>query len=304
MSATPTRRLLLTGASGFVGQHVLGAADGSFSAHEIIPAPKGWDLRDADAVRECVDATRPDDVLHLAAQSFVPAAFENPTTTFEINVIGTLNLLKALDESGFKGRMVYVSSADVYGSVAEDALPVDECTPANPRNPYAVSKLSAEELCLQWWRTFGMDIVIARPFNHIGPGQDDRFVVSSMAKQVMEIKHGQRPPVLDVGDIGASRDFTDVRDVIAAYALLLSAGLPGERFVIGSGIERTIGSIVQQLCAIAGVEPDIRVDTTRFRPGDQKRMVANPAKLRAETGWKQAIPFEKTLQDILNNARK
>mgnify|MGYP001343492775 CR=1 FL=1 len=304
MSAISPRRLLLTGANGFVGQHVLGAADGSFSTHEIIPAPKGWDLRDADAVRECVDATRPDDVLHLAAQSFVPAAFKDPATTLEINVIGTLNLLKALDESGFKGRMVYVSSADVYGSVAEDALPVDERTPVNPRNPYAVSKLSAEELCLQWWRTFGTDIVIARPFNHIGPGQDDRFVVPSMAKQVMEIKRGQRAPVLDVGDTGTSRDFTDVRDVVAAYALLLSAGRSGERFVIGSGIERSIDSILRRLCTIAGIEPVIRVDTTRFRPGDQKRMVANPAKLRAETGWKQAVPFEKTLQDILTNARK
>lgn len=148
-----------------------------------------------------------------------------------------------------------------------------------------------------------MDVVIARPFNHVGPGQDPRFVLPALARQVMAIRSGRKPPVLDVGDIDTTRDFTDVRDVVAAYAALLSRGSAGATYVVGSGVERKIRDIVQQMCAIAGVAPEIRQDPTRMRPAEQRRMVASPKKLRAHTGWQPAFAFEQTLQDILTEAR-
>ena len=290
-------KLLLTGANGFVGQYVQAALP-------CVPLPDGLDLRDRAALTAAVIAIQPDTVLHLAAQSFVPAAFENPRETFDINLTGTLNLLEALQAAEFRGRMLFVGSGDTYGQVAEAALPVREDHPLHPRNPYAVSKVAAEALCYQWSQTSGFEIVMARPFNHIGPGQSPRFAIADFARQVMEIRLGRRAPVLQVGDIDVTRDFTDVRDVVRAYGLLLEHGRNGGVYNVCSGREYRIRDLLQQLITLAGVEASIEQDSARLRRAEQRRMVANFAALHRDTGWQPAIPMEESLQDLLNDWEK
>lgn len=298
------RRLLLTGAGGFVGRHVIasGRPGGTFARWDVVPAPTGCDIRDADAVREIVADARPDAVLHLAAQSFVPRSFDDPRETFAVNLGGTLNLLIALDHTGFKGRMLLVSSGDVYGRVPESELPVEESRVPAPRSPYAVSKIAAEQLCLQWHRTNGLDVMIARPFNHVGPGQDARFVLPALARQVAAIASGRAPPLIEAGDIDTTRDFTDVRDVVAAYAAIFEKGVPGATYVIGSGEERRVRDLLAAMCAIAGIDPEITQDPSRMRPAEQRRMAADASLLRHDTSWQPCIPIETTLQDILKEA--
>jgi GDP-4-dehydro-6-deoxy-D-mannose reductase len=287
-------KLLLTGANGFVGQHVRAALP-------CIPLPDGLDLRDRAALTAAVAAIQPDAVLHLAAQSFVPAAFENPRETFDINLAGTLNLLEALQAAEFRGRMLFVGSGDTYGQVSEAALPVREDHPLHPRNPYAVSKVAAEALCYQWSQTPGFTIVMVRPFNHIGPGQSPRFAIADFARQVTEIRLGRRAPVLQVGDIDVTRDFTDVRDVVRAYGMLLEQGRNGGVYNVCSGREYRIRDLLQQLITLAGVEATIEQDPARLRRAEQRRMVASFDWLHRDTGWQPMIPIEQSLQDLLND---
>lgn len=298
-------RLLLTGAGGFVGHHVLAAngEGGSFANWEIFSPPKGWDVRDQTAVGQVVSDFRPDAVLHLAAQSFVPRSFEDPHETFSINLGGTLNLLIAMHSAGFSGRMVFVSSGDVYGRVPEEELPVDELRVPEPRSPYGVSKVAAEQLCLQWHRTEGLDVMIARPFNHVGPGQDSRFVLPALARQVVAIAEGRQPAVVEAGDIDTTRDFTDVRDVVSAYAAMLAHGRAGATYVIGSGQERRVRDLLLTMCRLCGISPEIRPDPTKLRPAEQRRMAADATRLHQDTGWSPSITMESTLNGILNYAR-
>jgi len=296
--------LYVTGASGFVGPYVMAEARaGGFGGRRIEVASSGLDLRDRDAVIADVTAAAPDAVLHLAAQSSVPASFEDPAGTFAVNLGGTLNLLEALRQSGFKGRFLYVSSGDVYGAVAEEALPVTEAHVAAPRNPYAVSKVAAELLCLQYAMSAPFEVVIARPFNHIGPGQDERFVVPALARQIARIADGLDPPVITAGDIDVTRDFSDVRDIVRAYGALLEAGRAGEIYNVASGSETRVRDILCTLAGIAGVMPEVRQDAGRMRPSEQRRMVASASKLFRDTGWMPRYPLEQTLQNILETFR-
>jgi GDP-4-dehydro-6-deoxy-D-mannose reductase len=295
------KRVLLTGASGFVGRHVLASgSDGAFAGAEFIALP-AVDVRDREALQRELRGVRPDYVIHLAAQSFVPRSFEDPAETIEINVLGTLNLLQALDSDGFSGRFLYVSSGDVYGTVSESRLPVDEELPPAPRNPYAVSKVAAEQLCLQWHRSNRLDVVIARPFNHVGPGQGRSFVVPALAAQVVAVASGRQAPTISAGDIDVTRDFTDVRDVVSAYANLLVSGNAGKIYAVGSGIERSVRDILHRLLELAGAEADVSQDPAKFRPAEQRRMVADSSLIRQETGWTPRIPWDQTLVDILED---
>ncbi len=298
-------RLLVTGANGFVGRHVeKSILNGGFAGMELAVTPAGWDIRDAAAVRELVQAVRPAAVLHLAAQSFVPRSFQDPRETLDINLLGTLNLLQALSACGFGGRLLYVSSGDIYGRVPEEALPVNESRVPEPRSPYAVSKIAAEQLCLQWARTEGLQAIIARPFNHVGPDQDPRFVLPALARQVALIEAGQQPPVIEAGDIDTTRDFTDVRDIVAAYDAMFRAGTSGRIYLVASGIERKVRDLLDDMCRLAGVAPEIRQDPAKLRPAEQRRMVADASLLTQDTGWRPQVPFETTLSDILDTARK
>lgn len=295
------KKLLITGLNGFVGRtvtQVLGSRKTDYNLDITIPGCT-YDLTDRAQVANAIREARPDFVIHLAAQSFVPESFANPRATYDVNFYGTLNLLEALKSIGFTGRLLYVGSAEVYGLVDMADLPIKETRLLRPRNPYAVSKLAAEILCYQWSQTDNIDVVMARPFNHIGPGQSDRFVVSDFAKQIAEIKHGMRPPVVYVGDIEVTRDFTDVRDVVRAYLLLLKHGTSGVTYNVCSGAERNIGGVLNRLLEIGGVRADVVQDRHRLRPSEQKRLFGCYDKLNQCSGWNPEIVFETSLRDTL-----
>jgi GDP-4-dehydro-6-deoxy-D-mannose reductase len=295
------KRLLVTGRHGFVGStlaHMLGT-DAAFNEWSIVDTPEALDLRDPVATRDIVAAATPDAVLHLAAQSFVPEALRDPAGTLQVNLFGTLNLLQALKQCGFRGRMIYAGTGDVYGVVPEDALPLSETRVPAPRNPYAVSKLAAEALCYQWTVTDAMDIVLARPFNHIGWGQSERFVVSDFARQIVEIRRGRRTPVVAVGDIDVTRDFTDVRDVVRAYFALFASGSPGDVYNVCSGRETSIRAVLGRLAALAHVVIAIEQDPARMRKSEQRRVCGDPAKIKDATAWEAATPLDDSLSDML-----
>jgi GDP-4-dehydro-6-deoxy-D-mannose reductase len=298
----PRRRLLVTGRHGFVGSAVarLAAAEPAVAGWDLAAVDPALDLRDAGATTQLVLAARPDAILHLAAQSAVPDSFRDPAATLEINLLGTLNLLQALRAAGFTGRFVYVGTGDVYGLVPESELPVGEDRLPRPRNPYAVSKLAAEALCWQWGVTEGLDVVLARPFNHIGWGQGDRFAIASFARQIAEIASGKRPPVIAIGDVDVTRDFTDVNDVAHAYLALLAEGAPGETYNICSGVEYRIGDLLARLLELAGIDVRIEQEPGRVRQAEQRRMRGDPGKIFAVTQWRPATPIDSSLRAALD----
>lgn len=290
-------KLLLTGSDGFVGSVL--------KRHRpCIPlADDGGnvDLRDADRLRRAVARIAPDAVIHLAAQSFVPESFVRPRETYEINFFGTLNLLDALKAAGFAGRFLFVGSGDSYGLVAPDELPIDEAQPLRPRSPYAVSKAAAEALCYQWSQSEAFAIVMTRSFNHIGPGQSERFVVSDFARQAVEFRKGLRPPLIRTGDIDVTRDFTDVRDVVEAYLLLVDQGKRGEVYNVCSGAEQSIRDVLTRLLQLADVEAVVEQDPLRLRRAEQRRICGSPRKLERDTGWARRYSLDTSLADILND---
>ena len=294
-STSDLARVLITGDQGFVGTHALAQIPGAFGLSHSAPH---IDIRDKSALVACLRVNPPEAVLHLAALSFVPDSFKAPEATYEVNFLGTLRLLEALAETGFKGRFLFVSSGDAYGMVAAESLPVREVQPLRPRNPYAVSKVAAEALCFQWSQTGPFEVVMARPFNHIGAGQAPTFAISDFARQIAEISAGQRPPVLEVGNIDVTRDFTDVKDVLKAYELLMSKGRNGEVYNVCSGVERSVRSLVEQLLELAGVEAEIQNDPSRFRPSDQPRVCGDNEKLFRDTGWKTKVSMDDTLLNL------
>ena len=203
--------------------------------------------------------------------------------------------------AGFSGRVIYVSTGDIYGLVDAHELPVAETHPVLPRNPYAVSKLAAEALCRQWTITESIEIVIARPFNHIGRGQSDRFVLSDFARQIAAIRQGRRAPVIHVGDIDVTRDFTDVEDVVHAYFALLARGDVGETYNVCSGHERSVRSLLERLAEIAGVDVEIETDAGRMRKAEQRRMYGDPRKIHNATGWEATTPLDVSLVAMLEH---
>jgi GDP-4-dehydro-6-deoxy-D-mannose reductase len=288
-------KTLVTGLDGFAGTHLQ-------SQMECLPLDfnsKSVNLLDVKSLRQAVGSIMPDAVIHLAAQSSVPASFENPEQTIATNFTGTLNLLTALREIRFKGRFIFVGSGDTYGLVAEHDLPIVEQHPLRPRSPYAVSKVAAEALCYQWSQTADFNIIMTRPFNHIGPGQDTNFVVSDFAKQLALIKLGRQPAILNVGDIDVTRDFTDVRDVVAAYVLLLRHGRNGEVYNVCSGVERSIRSILAELLSISGVAVRVESDPAKLRVIEQRRICGDSTRLQKDTGWRPMINLSETLSGVL-----
>lgn len=296
------KRLLVTGLDGFVGgiARKLLTEEALRSRFDLIIPSKALELRDRGSLAAAISETQPDCVLHLAGQSFVPVSIKDPLATYEINFLGTLNLLEALEGCGFKGRFLYVSSGDVYGLVSPAQFPVTEANSLRPRNPYAVSKAAAELLCMQWTLTHDFDIVVARPFNHVGPGQAEWFVVSDFARQIIETKLGLRAPEIRVGSIDVTRDFTDVRDVVLAYLLLIEGGRRGETYNVCSGCEHSIRELLECLLELSGVECRIIPEATRQRPNEQTRVLGSFAKLKQEVGWQPAVDIKQSLQDVLN----
>lgn len=289
-------RVLVTGHDGFVGKHV-----GQILS--ILPfvdeKNEKVELRDESSILRAVESIQPEAVLHLASQSYVPLSLENPLLTLEVNFLGTFYLLNALRKIGFSGKFIFVGSGDEYGSVEENKLPIREYYPLKPRNPYAVSKVAGEALCYQNSQEGKFQVILARPFNHFGPGQSEEFVLSNFAKQIVEIKAGIRKPVIEVGNVDVTRDFTDVRDVVRAYLLLLEKGKNGEVYNVCSGREWKIRALLEKLLRFGGIDVEIRTATAKLRKTEQIRVFGSYEKLNRETGWEPNISMEQSLRDIL-----
>jgi len=262
------------------------------------------DLTDASSMRHLIRIVRPDRIFHLAAQSYVPASWNAPAQTFTTNVIGQLNLLEAVREEGGDPLIHIAGSSEEYGLVLPDEVPITESNPLRPLSPYAVSKVTQELLALQYHRSYGFKTVITRGFNHEGPRRGEVFSTSSFAKQIAEIEKGRREPVINVGDLSCKRDWTDVRDFVRAYWLALEKGVPGEVYNVGSGVTRTVQSMLDLLLSMSSVSIKVRTDPTRMRPSDVRILWSNSDKFKAQTGWEPKIPFEQTLRDLLDYWRE
>jgi GDP-4-dehydro-6-deoxy-D-mannose reductase len=293
--------LLVTGHKGFVGQHILNMCPNSTG---LILDHKVVDILDYASVLQAIKNVKPKNVIHLAAVSFVPYSFEHPMETFQVNVLGTLNILLALRECDFKGSFLFVSSGDTYGAMDEHEAAIKETHLQKPRSPYAASKVSAEVLCEQFSLTEEYKIVIARPFNHIGPGQNTQFAVSSFAHQIAKLMNNKAEKTLKVGNLNVVRDFTDVRDIVSAYLLLLSEGVSGEVYNVCSGIGTHLSYIVSKLIEFSGVDIIVSIDQTRVRTGQQRIAMGNNAKIVNTTQWKTMYTLDQSLNEIFDQFRE
>ena len=259
-------------------------------------------LNPADA-RQLMAEVRPDYVYHLAGQAFVGQSWSDPWGTMEINVRAQLTLLEAALAERLNPRFLAVGSMEEYGRVAPGDLPIREAQPLRPDSPYGVSKVTQDMLGLQYFLSRGLPVIRVRPFNHIGPRQTRRFVAPAFASQIAAIEVGKQPPVMKVGNLSASRDFTDVRDVVRAYVLALEHGEPGEVYNIGSGASHSIRSLLDRLLSLSTVNISIETDTTRLRPADVPDVVCDASRLRAATGWQPRVTFDQSLSDLLDYER-
>ena len=307
-------RALVTGAGGFVGGHVcahlLAHTDWELTG-TVYPRPvetqpedlrlrlRHADLRDPEGVQALVTDVQPDYIFHLAAQSFVPASFADPWDTLQNNIRGQLNLLEAVRHSGRDVRVLVVGSNEEYGAPKPDELPLTEENPLRPNNPYAVSKVAQDFMGLQYHLAYGLPVVRVRPFNHTGPGQASRFVVPAFASQIARIEAGLQEPVMKVGNLEVSRDFTDVRDIVRAYHLALTQGQPGEVYNLASGQPQSVRGLLETLLSYSQVDIRIERDPDRYRPVDVPEVYGSAEKFRQRTGWVPQISFDQTLQDVL-----
>ena len=311
-------RALITGVAGFVGGHlaeaiqaetdwqvwgsILEEADRAFVVANV--AARLTDLRDPTAVRELIDQVCPDVVFHLAGQAYVPQSWADPWGTYETNIRSQLNLLEAISAAQLTPRIITVASNEVYGLVRAADLPIDEDTPLRPNSPYSVSKIAQDFMGLQYWLDRKLPVIRARPFNHIGPRQNDRFVAPSFARQIVEIERGLKPPVLRLGNMTAQRDFTDVRDMCRAYLACAQHGEPGETYNIGSGRARSVRELLDIMLAASPIAIAEETDPAKLRPSDVPISVCDPTKFKRQTGWEPQITFEQTCLDILNDWRQ
>jgi GDP-4-dehydro-6-deoxy-D-mannose reductase len=312
-------RALITGVAGFAGSHLaeflLAETDlevrGVLHEHDAHIAHLQHrlhllygDLNDRDITQVILARVQPDYVFHLAGQSFVGESWDNPWATMEPNIRSQVNVLSIAADLGLDARLLVVGSNEEYGSIRPEDLPIDEDTPLRPNSPYGVSKVAQDFLGLQYYLSHGLHTVRVRPFNHIGPRQRDSFVVPSFARQIAEIEAGLQPPVIRVGNLSAKRDFTDVRDTVRAYWLILQHGAPGQVYNVGSGRAYSAQEILDGLLSLTNTRIEVQVDPARLRPTDVPVSVCNAGKLRAATGWQPTIPLEQTLRDVLEEWRR
>lgn len=310
-------KVLITGANGFVGRHLcahllsLGTYElhgTHIEAHLSPDAPAiQWhqlDLREAAPTLSLLQKLQPDLVFHLAAQAFVPQSYEDPWETLENNIRGQVNLLEGLRQAAIPARILVISSAHVYGKIQAEDNPIRETQAFAPDSPYSVSKAAQDLLAQQYHLAHGLHTVRARPFNHIGPGQNTRFALPNFADQIAAAELGQAPPVIEVGNLAASRDFTDVRDVVRAYHLMLTQGQAGAVYNVCSGLCYTMEHLLNLLCAQSHIPLEVRTRPDRFRPLDIPKMQGDASRLHQDTGWQATIDIQQSLGDILNFYRK
>jgi GDP-4-dehydro-6-deoxy-D-mannose reductase len=290
-------RALLTGASGFVGGYLARHLDQC--GDEVVALADSVDLgypEGALAFAEQLKATEPDVIYHLAALTHVGRSWEDPASTMRVNAMGTLSVLEAARAQSHPPRVMLISSSEVYG--AGEGRPIHEDDPLRPVTPYAASKVAAEYLGLQAFLGRGLDVVRARPFNHIGPGQADIFVVSALARRIVEAERAGGGPIA-VGNLAAARDFTDVRDVVRAYRLLATNGAAGEVYNVCSGVARQVEELFKVLIAHSRVPVEPREDPELFRPVDVPMLVGDNSRLIELTGWHPEIDLSQTLVAVL-----
>lgn len=304
---------LVTGAGGFVGQHLVKALvekgeevfASTFSDSPELTSLIGdkkvmqGDLTDHTYVKKILTTANPKTIYHLAALSVVHHDIPTARRALENNLGLQYNLLEEVRQLSPHSRLIAVCSGNIYGKVEERELPISEDTPIRPLNAYSVSKISQEYLALQYYYAHNLDVVILRPFNHTGPGQTDQFVIPAMARQFALIKKGRQAPVIEVGNLDSSRDFTDVRDIVRGYLLSADKCQSGQIYNLGSGKASKVGVILSLLQELAGVKVEIKQDQSRLRSVDVPVLVADSRKFREATGWEPSIPFRQTLSDVL-----
>ena len=308
-------KALITGVDGFVGGHLAkylaGKKDTTIAGTTWLPTDQyphlanlevqlhQLDLTDEKATTQLIEATSPDHIYHLAGQSFVPESFEHPWETLRNNIQAQLNILQTIATLTLKTRVLVVGTAEVYGPILPDEVPTNERQPLHPTSPYGVSKVTQDMLGLQYFYSHRVAAIRVRPFNQIGPGQSRRFVVPAFASQIAEIEKGIQEPIIKVGNLAARRDFTDVRDMVRAYHLLMQRGEPGEVYNIGSGQAYSIQEILDMLLGMTEIPIKVQVDPDRFRPVEIPIMQSDNSKMQAATGWQPTIAMEQSLADIL-----
>ncbi|MBU1878208.1 MAG: GDP-mannose 4,6-dehydratase, partial [Chloroflexi bacterium] len=258
------------------------------------------DLNDAASMAHLIDQVRPDYVFHLAARATPSLSWQTPWITIHDNLHGQFNLLEALVNTSSEARVLVIGSGDEYGLIQPQDLPVKENVPLRPNNPYAVSKAAQDLLGFQYYASHGLPVVRSRAFNHIGPRQSDAFVSASFARQIAEAEAGLREPVIRVGNLSAQRDFTDVRDIVRGYWLILKDGVPGQVYNLGSERAIAIEQLLDMLLAQSRVRIRIEIDPDRLRPSDVPILVSDCRKARERTGWQPLIPIEQSLTDVLD----
>jgi len=312
-------RALITGISGFVGSHlaeyllehtgwqVAGTIHSSEDniEHlrdrlELYPA----DLSELETVISIVERTRPDYIFHLAAQPLVSLSRRDPWGTLAINIRLQLNILEAVARLGSTARILVVGSSEEYGLVYPDELPIKETNPLRPTSPYAVSKIAQDMLGLQYHLSHDLFTVRVRPFNHIGPRQRLGFVAPDFASQIAKTEAGLQEPVIRVGNLEPKRDFSDVRDVVRGYHLLITRGEPGEVYNLGSEQAHSVRELLETLLAMSKIPITVEQDPERLRPTEVPVMVSDCTKIRKQTGWQPRISFEQSLRDVLDDWRE
>jgi GDP-4-dehydro-6-deoxy-D-mannose reductase len=313
-------KALITGISGFAGSHLAEflikkgyEVFGTFFDKSTFSNLNGFvnkikvyrcDIRKYDILKNVIEDVKPDEIYHLAAISFVPTSLKEPKLTFDTNLYGTLNLYQAVIDLEMNPMILFVGSADEYGIVNENDLPIKEECPLNPINPYSISKASADFLSFFYYKNYSLNIIRVRPFNHIGPRQAPDFVCSSFAKQIAEIEKGLRESIIKVGNLKAEKDFTDVRDMVRGYWLALGKGEPGKVYIICSERATQIKGLLNHFLELSSRKVEIMKDPKRMRPSDNPILWGDSSKFRRRSGWKPEIPLDKTLKDILEHWRK
>ncbi len=307
-------KALITGITGFAGSHL---ADFLIDEEGVevhgIRRPRSrteflrydvhyheGDVTDLESLQNICDRVEPNFIFHLAAQSFVPFSWDAAQSTLSTNIIGTLNMLDAACRLPSLRAIHLAGSSEEYGMVDPDECPVTELQPLRPLSPYGVSKVATDLLGQQYQRSYGLNVIITRAFNHTGPRRGEQFVTSKIARQLALIKLGKAEPVLTLGNLEAIRDFTDVRDMIKAYWLAVLHCEPGIPYNIGTGVGHTVEQVVCILEKVSGVKFKLKQDSQFMRPSDVPRLIANSTAFRNATGWRPEIPFEQTLRDLFD----